>query len=129
MISLVLPLIAKLGVPERFQRIAAWAALIIAAIALLASAKAIYDRSVIADHEKYKTVESIEARDKAAEERAADTIRNADAERQREEAIRTAPNAGATVAPSTRALNCKRIEKAYTKEQLERITAYQERCR
>lgn len=70
MIGLLLPIIARLGVPERFQKLAAWVALILAAIALLWLAKTIYDRSIIREHER-EIVE--EVRDKTAKGNAAAT--------------------------------------------------------
>lgn len=116
-------------IPEPLRKAAVWATIIAIAIALTWTGKAIYDRSVIRDHEQERAAKSIEARDKAAEERAADTIRDRMAENEREEAIRSAPNGNATLAPSTQALNCERIRQAYTKEQLAKLAVYQERCR
>lgn len=57
MIALILPLIARIGVPERFQRIAAWIGLVMAAVALLWLTKTIYDRSVIREHEREIVIE------------------------------------------------------------------------
>lgn len=116
-------------IPEPLRKAAVWTTLIVAAIALLWAAKAMYDRSVVREHEQERAAESVEARDKASEERAADTIRDRTAENEREEAIRSAPNGNATLAPSTQALNCKRIEQAYTKEQLGKLVVYQEKCK
>lgn len=52
MIALAIRLVAALGIPERFRRAAAWASLILAAIALLWLAKTLYDRSIIREHER-----------------------------------------------------------------------------
>lgn len=116
-------------IPEPMRKAAVWVAVVMAAIALLWAAKAMYDRAVIREHEQERAAKSVEARDKAAEERAADTIRDRTAENEREEAIRSAPNGNATLAPSTLALNCQRLKQAYTKEQLAKLAVYQERCR
>lgn len=70
MIALAIRLVAVIGVPERFQKLAAWVALILAAIALLWLAKTIYDRSIIREHER-EIVE--EVRDKTEAGNAAAT--------------------------------------------------------
>lgn len=116
-------------IPERLQRFAAWVMVVMAASLLAIVGWNMIKSSVIHDHEHERAAKSIEARDKASEERAADTIRDRTTENEREEAIRSAPNGNATLAPSTQALNCKRIEQVYTKEQLEKLPAYQERCK
>jgi hypothetical protein len=128
-ISFLVSRFAALGLPEPLRKAAAWVTLILAALALLAAGKALYDRSIIEDHEKDRAVESIEARDKASEERATDTIANIEAARAREEAIRGAQNDGAAIPPSTRALNCKRLEQAYSVDELAKMHGYRDLCR
>jgi hypothetical protein len=98
---------ARWGVPQRFREPLAWITLILAAIALLASMKALYDASVIDDHETERAVRSIDARDKAAEDRAADTIANSQAERERNDAIAKASDGPPSDAD--RMLNCQRL--------------------
>lgn len=129
MIGLIIPLVAKLGVPKRFQRIAAWIGVVATAIALLWAGWAILKASIIDDHEKNRAVRSIDARDKSAEERADDAVRNLLAEKDREGAIKAAPNAGATLAPSTVAANCARLRAAYSAEDLAKSDAYRELCK
>lgn len=116
------------GVPEPIRKAAAWAALITAALALLWAGKAIYDASVVREHETERAVKSIDARDKSAEDRADDAVRNLLAEKDREGAIKAAPNAGATLAPSTVAANCARLRAAYSAEELAKSAAYRELC-
>lgn len=136
MIGFILPLVAHLGVPERFRNAAAYALLAIAVIALIWAVKAIYDRSVVEDHEQEKVIESIKALDSAAEERANDAIRDLMTDQDRSDAIEEAakkqealpPEERATLPPTTIALNCKRIAQAYTKEQLDRLAVYKDKC-
>lgn len=124
------------GVPERFRNAAAYALLAIAVIALIWAVKAIYDRSVVEDHEQEKVIESIKALDSAAEERANDAIRDLMTDQDRSDAIEGAakkqealpPEERATLPPTTVALNCKRIAQAYTKEQLEKLVVYKDKC-
>lgn len=49
--TFLLSLFARWGLPEGLRRFAAYATLAVAAVALLWAAKAIYDRSVIREHE------------------------------------------------------------------------------
>lgn len=136
MIGFILPLVARLGVPERFRNAAAYVLLAIAAIALIWAGWAILKASIIEDHEQEKVIESIKALDSAAEERANDAIRDLMTDQDRSEAIEEAakkqealpPEERATLPPTTVALNCKRIAQAYTKEQLEKLAVYQEKC-
>lgn len=106
--AFLIHMVASVGVPERFRRIAGYAFAIAAVVALLWAGKALYDRSVIASHEADKAADSIEARDVAASQRATDTIANAEQERQRNEAINTAPTGQPPSAPA-RALACERL--------------------
>lgn len=88
-------LIAKFaiwGLPEPVRRLAAWATIIAAACALLWAAKAAYDASVISDHEQDKAVQTIDALDEAADQRAEDTVRITTQEKEREDAIQNVPD-------------------------------------
>lgn len=109
--TFLLPLLAKWGVPEELQRPLRWAILIAAAIAAFFAIKAIYDASVVEDYENERAVESIEARDTAAERRAEDAIENAATEKELIDAIEQAP-AGGTLSPAARALACERLRNA-----------------
>lgn len=108
--TFLLPLLAKWGVPEELQKPLRWAILIAAAIAAFFALKAIYDANVVEDYENERAVESIEARDTAAEQRAADAIRNAEDEKELIDAIEQAPKGGA-VSPAAVALGCERLRR------------------
>lgn len=124
------------GVPDAIKRPLAWATVIIATIALIWAGWAILKASIVEDHEQEKVIESIKALDSAAEERANDAIRDLMTDQDRSDAIEEAakkqealpPEERATLPPTTIALNCKRIAQAYTKEQLEKLAVYQEKC-
>jgi len=99
--ALLIRIVASVGVPERFRRIAGYIILAAAVVVLLWLAKAFYDRSVIAEHDADIAAATIEARDVAASQRATDTIANAEQERQRKEANQNAPNGTAPSAPAS----------------------------
>ena len=92
--------------PEPLRKAAAWGFVIVAASGLLWAAKALYDASVIEDHENEKTAQSAKARDAAAEERAADIIKNTIEQKEAEDAINSVPADDAQ-----RALDCLRLER------------------
>lgn len=105
-------LIAKFtawGLPEPVRRVAAWATVIAAACALLFAAKAAYDASVIDDHEQDKAVQTIDALDRSAEDRAVDAIKNMIDEKEREDAIKSAPT-GDALSDADLRLNCLRLK-------------------
>ena len=106
--TLLLPLLEKWGVPEALRKPLQWAIFIAAAIAAFFAVKAIYDASVVEDYENERAVESIEARDTAAEQRANDAIQNAETEKELIDAIEQAPSGG-EVSPAARALACERL--------------------
>lgn len=108
MITWLIAQFATLGLPEPLRKVAAWGSVVLAALALLWAGKAIYDHNVIADHEKDRAVESIGARDDAADARASDAITNSENERKRDEAIENAGNGG-ELSPAARALGCQRL--------------------
>lgn len=84
-------LFADWGLPEPLRKIAAWITVLVAIAALVVVVKSIYDANVIDEHEDQRAIESIEARDEAAEQRAEDTIKNAETEREANEAINSVP--------------------------------------
>lgn len=90
-IAKLVGLFGSWGLPEPLRKAAAWASVAVAVALLLWAAKAAYDRSVIDEHEDQRAIESIEARDTAADERSADAIRNAASEREAHEAINSVP--------------------------------------
>ena len=113
-------LVANLGIPERFKKIAAWVAIAIGAAILLTGAKLAYDASVIDDYEQDRSIRSIDARDRSAEDRAQDAINNVLAEMDRERAIAQAQASEAVkeadqragLSPQELALNCARLRQA-----------------
>lgn len=109
--TFLLPLLAKWGVPDELQRPLRWAILIALAIAAFFALKAIYDASVVEDYETDRAVESIEARETAAEKRADDAIKNAETEKELIDAIEQAPSGG-ELSPAARALACQRLRNA-----------------
>ena len=102
------------GVPQRFATALSWLATALAALALLWGAKALYDRSVIREHDAKVTAKTIatdaEAKIEAAERRATDTATNAQAEKERSDAINQAVD-GKPSDASVR-LNCERMRKS-----------------
>lgn len=108
LITIIAAKFGALGVPEPLRKVAAWAALVLAVFLLLWGAKAAYDASVIRDHEKDQTVKAIDALDQSAEDRANDAITNILKDKDRNDAINSAPTGG-TLSPAERALNCERL--------------------
>lgn len=107
----LIPIILRLmpiGWPEPLRKAAAWACLIVAALGLLWAAKAAYDASVIEDHEDAKALESVDARDAAADQRAADMVKHIFEAKEAEDAINSVPPADAQ-----RALDCLRLARAH----------------
>lgn len=90
--------------PEPLRKLAAWITVILAVAGLILSAKVAYDASVIDDYEGERAIESIEARDEAADQRSTDAIKNTESEREAHEAINSVPADDAQ-----RALDCLRL--------------------
>ncbi|NVD44380.1 hypothetical protein [Qipengyuania atrilutea] len=109
--TFLLPLLAKWGVPEELRRPLQWAILIALAVLAFFAVKALYDANVVEDYENERAVESIEARDTAAEQRATDAIANAETEKELIDAIEQAPEGG-ELSPAARALACQRLRNA-----------------
>lgn len=136
MIGAIVTQFAAWGLPEPLRRIAAWATVVVGVIALLWSAKAIYDASVIEGHETDRTITSMEQHNASAEQRAIDAVVNIAAENARESAVATAEASEAAkpaserakLPPTTKALNCARMRQAYTKGELGRMREFQENC-
>lgn len=104
-------LIAKLvGIPTWVR----YAALAVALVALLGVAKCSYDRGVIEDHDAAVTAKTVQvdgkAKERAAEERGEDKAQIDQAEKERSDAIKKAPDSGPSAA-SIR-LNCERLRRA-----------------
>ena len=129
--------LASWGVPEGLRKPIAVLGAIALVLGLLWGAKAIYDASVIEDHENERAIESIEARDTSAEERAFDAIQGIIADKDRVEVVEEAAavesakpvEQRAKLPPTTRALNCKRMQQAFTAKELAKMPAYQRECK
>jgi hypothetical protein len=107
--TVLIALLARLGLPEHFRKLAAWAVLAAAALAGLALLKGCYDRSVIDRHQARLAVQSAAARDAAATERAADAASDLANERNLHDAVDTSP--GGALSPAAHALACERLHK------------------
>jgi len=59
--TFLIRLVARIGVPERFRRVAGYIGLALAVVAMLGAVKWFYDRSVIADHEAKQDVAVLKA--------------------------------------------------------------------
>lgn len=144
MIGLVLPLILRLGVPERFGKLVGWIALAIAALVLVGAAWGAWglwlsnrDEAVIVAEDTKREAAAVELREVSAEERAVDALANQMAREKREEAIKAriaieaakAPAARATQPPQVRALNCQLMREDYSAAELEKLKAYRENCK
>lgn len=104
----VLALFTRL-VGQRFAKPAAIGSAILLLIALLSIGKCVYDRHVVATYVDKVQVKASHATDKAADQRAKDTIRNDQNEKELHDAINAAP--GGTPSPAAHALSCKRLHK------------------
>ncbi len=102
--------IIAFGIPSKFARPVAYAAIIAILIAILAAGKCSYDRAVVAKHEAKIEARARPATDKAADERARDTIAAANNERITRDEIAAQPDQ--PIAPSSRVLSCKRLSNA-----------------
>jgi len=146
--NLAFALVTRLGIPESLRKVAAWIAISFAAIALLAGVAGVaviswnrwlaeHDEAVIEAYKAAQAAKTVQALDVAAEQRATDAFVNAMTERERDDAIAAAeaseaakpPAERATLPPTTVALNCTRLKRAYTPAELAKIPAYKEKCK
>ncbi len=109
MITWLISQFASWGLPEPLRKVAAWASVVLTVLALLWAGKALYDASVIADHEDDRALESIDARDDAADARASDAITNTESEKGMNDAINNAH--GGSLSPAAHALACERLRR------------------
>jgi hypothetical protein len=99
----------NLGVPARFAKAAVFAVLGLLLVAALWGGKCAYDKSVIKDHEAKIVERAKPATDKAADERARDTIAQAKNEEDAHNAVHSVPDA--VPAGPSHALACQRLHK------------------
>lgn len=115
-LSWVFRQLVKLGVPDKWaDRLAKpvlVAGLIAAGLAAMWGAKALYDHRLIERHEERRELDSIDARDGAADERARDVIGNYEMERELRDAINAAPESDTPLHPASVALGCQRLRRA-----------------
>jgi hypothetical protein len=109
MFAALIPFALKLGVPARFAKVVVIALLAFGTLTLLSIAKCAYDRNIIEQHEAKIQERAKPATDKAAEERARDTIAQAQNEQEAHNAVHSVPDA-APAGPS-HALACQRLHK------------------
>lgn len=95
---------------ERGARFIAYASLILAIIAAFAIAIAMIRNDAVDDNQAKIERRARPANDKAANERAQDTINNAKSEQERKDAIQAQPDQPIT--PTSRALACDRLRRA-----------------
>jgi hypothetical protein len=105
----LIALVVKLGVPERYAKLVLFAVLAFGTLTILGLAKCAYDRNVIQKHEAGIQQRAKPATDKAADERARDTIAQAKNEEEAHNAVHSVPDA-APAGPS-HALACQRLHK------------------
>ena len=108
--TLLLALLGRIGLPERYRRITAMAALGLAAVIALAVLKIRYDHGVIEHHQAEVAARATEARDLAAAERVSDAARVSANQKDLDHAIDLAAPGG-TLSPAAHALACERLRK------------------
>jgi hypothetical protein len=108
--TFLIALLGRWGVPERFRRALALAALALAAFALLALLKRCYDGAVIDRHQAKVEAQAAKARERAADERASDAATDSANEKELHDAIDSAPKGG-ELSPAAHALACQRLRK------------------
>ena len=108
MIGLLIGALAP-RIGEKWAKPVAWAIIAAAILAVLGTAKCAYDRSVIDKHNQKLEQRAKPATDKAAEERAKDTIANAKHEEDLHNAIASQPDQ--PISPTSRALSCERLRR------------------
>lgn len=102
--------IAAWGLSGRAARLLAYGGAILAALAFLGLAKAIYDHRLIAAHEARQQAAGAKARAQATEEQIRDDAANARSEEELHNAIDTAPRSAA-ISPAAHALACERLRR------------------
>lgn len=108
MIALLVALAGQLKIPDRLQRLFAWAVLTIGAGLALAAAIGALNAWADARHQMKVERQAMKAREAAADQRAADAIRNTKSEENLHHAIDTAPPGG-ELSPAAHALACERL--------------------
>jgi hypothetical protein len=105
-----LKLAAGIGIPEQFRKAAVIAAGVVLLLLAVFAAVKMHDRRVVKDHEAAIQKRAAPATDKAATERANDTIRNDKSEQEMHDVIAKAPDQ--PIAPTSRAHGCEQLRRA-----------------
>lgn len=95
---------------EKMARALAYAGLVLGILALMGAAVCAIRKDAVDDHEAKVVTRSIPATNKAADERANDTIKQAKNEAEAHDAIEAQPDQ--PISPTSRALACKRLRDA-----------------
>lgn len=117
---MIAALLLRLGIPERLHRALTYVAIALVCLAVIWWWFRQHDAKVIERHQDEIQRKDAPASERAAEDRAQDTINNVIAEKSREAEIAKAeaaeqakaPEARATIPPQNRALNCERLRRA-----------------
>jgi len=142
--AFLIRMVTQIGIPERFRRIAAYFAGFLAVLALCAALWGAWtlfwrhhDAKVIEVSDAKRDAAIVPALDDAAQERAIDAVANLAAEKEREAVIAKAEASEAAkpveqravIPPTTVALNCERLRRAYSAAELGKMARYREVCR
>ena len=106
--SFLLFLAAQLGIAERFRRLFAWIVLIAGGGLAAWAAVGAFNAWADARYRAKVEAQSAKGREIAAEQRAADAVRNTKTEEDMHHAIDTAPKGG-QLSPAAHALACQRL--------------------
>jgi hypothetical protein len=135
--TLILPLLAHLGIPDTLRKPVQYLVLALVAAGLIWAAVAAYNAAVIDRHEERRAVDQIPAIEKSAEERAIDAVTNIMAEKEREAEIDKVardeaakpPEARATLDPYATAAACTVLRQQHSAAVLAKLENYKEMCR
>lgn len=107
--SLIGLLMAR-GVSEKLARVVSYASLVLLLLGATAGLVAAYNHRIIGRYQQKQEARARPATDKAANERASDTIANAKHEQEMHDVIADEPDQ--PIAPTSRALSCERLRRA-----------------
>jgi hypothetical protein len=109
-IALLIRLALKLGIAPRFAKGAVLAGLFVAALLTVGGVVMWIRHDAVSDHEAKVERRARPATDKAADERARDTIHNAKTDQERHNVIKAQPDQ--PISPTSHALACRRLHDA-----------------
>jgi Flp pilus assembly protein TadB len=134
--TLLIPLLARVGIPEAIRKPMQYLLLALFAAGLIWAAAAAYNAAIIDRHEERRAVDQIPAIEKSAEDRAHDALTNIMAEHERTAAIdkvereeAAKPGAERTkLDPYALAAACTVLRQQHSPAELAKMRDYQERC-